>query len=80
LLARAYQLANSDLDGLNDAAEELAALSGQDVAVISRARRVVLEQLATNPDRTTNQVASLIRRAIEVGTGRWDWEDSGPVP
>jgi hypothetical protein len=25
-------------------------------------------------------VASLIRRAIELGMWRWDWDDTRPVP
>ena len=80
LLNRAYQLANSDLEGINDAAEELAGMSGEDLAVISKARRVVLERNAADPDRATTQVVWLIRRAIEVGGSRWRWEDTGSVP
>ena len=80
LLARAYQLANSDLEGINEAAEELAAMSGEDLAVISKARRVVLERVAAGPDHDTRQVNSLIRRAIELGGWRWRWEDTGPAP
>jgi hypothetical protein len=80
LLARAYQLANSQLEGINEAAEELAAMSGDDLTVISKARRVVLARMAGNPDRATNQVASLIRRAIELGGWRWRWDETGPVP
>lgn len=80
LLARAYQLANSDLEGINEAAEELVAMSGEDLAVISKARRMVLERVAAGPDRATRQVASLIRRAIELGGSRWRWDDTRPVP
>jgi hypothetical protein len=80
LLARAYQLASSDLNGINEAAEELAALSGDDIGVLYRARRVVLERMAIGPDRATKQVVWLIRRALEVGSDRWRWKDTGPVP
>ncbi len=80
LVARAYQLADSQLEGINEAAEELAGMSRADLTVISRARRVVMGRLATRPDRATAQVAWLIRRAIEVGAGQWQWETTDPVP
>jgi phosphohistidine phosphatase SixA len=80
LLARAYQLAESHLKGIDEAAEELAKMSGEDLTVISQARRVVLERMAAGSDRATKQVLSLIRRAIELGGWRWRWEDTGPVP
>jgi hypothetical protein len=80
LLARAYQLADSNLEGINEAAEELAEMSGEDLAVISKARRVVLERMTAKPDSATKQVAWLIRRAIELGGWRWRWEDTGPLP
>jgi hypothetical protein len=80
LLARAYQLADSQLDGINEAAEELAAMSAGDLDVISKARRVVVQRMAADPDSVTKQVFWLIRRAIELGGWRWQWNDTGPLP
>jgi hypothetical protein len=80
LLARAYEFADRHLEGIDEAAEELAEMSGEDLTVISQARRMVLERMAGRPDRATKQVVSLIRRAIELGSWRWHWEDTGPVP
>lgn len=80
LLTRAYELAESGLSGINEAAEELAAMSGEDVTAISQARRVVLARLRDQPDRATHQVYWLIRRGIELGAWRWRWVDTNPVP
>jgi hypothetical protein len=80
LLARAHQYADSHLEGIDEAAEELAKMSGEDLTVISQARRVALERMAADPDRVTKQVVSLIRRAIELGGWRWRWDNTGPVP
>lgn len=80
LLARAYEMADSGLTGINEAAEELATLSGDDLAVISKARRVIIGRLQVRSDRETNQVHWLIRRALELGGWRWHWEDTNPVP
>jgi hypothetical protein len=80
LLARAYQLADSELEGIDEAAQELAAMTGDDLTVIDRARRLTIDRLAESPDRATKQVASLIRRALEVGMSRWHWDDSAEVP
>lgn len=79
LLARAYELAGTELEGTDEAAEELASLAGDSLAVIDQARRLVARRLAERPDRATKQVASLIRRAIELGMSRWAWNDTNPV-
>jgi hypothetical protein len=47
---------------------------------MERAFRVVAERVRLDPCHTNNQVASLIRRAIELGMLRWDWDDTRPVP
>ena len=79
LLNRAYEIAASQLEGINEAALELAALVG-DRRVIERAVRVLAERVHEHPTRANKQVASLIRRAIELGMSRWDWADTKPVP
>ncbi len=80
LLHRAYELAESSLDGINQASLELADLSGEDVAVLEAARHLVVERLATRPDHATKQVASLIRRAFELGNWRWKMDETNEVP
>lgn len=80
LLDRAYELADSELTGINEAAEELAAMSSDDLTVISVARREVIRRLRERPDRATQQVYWLVRRALELGGWRWQWEDTDPVP
>ena len=80
LLVRAYQLAESELEGINEAALELADLAGDDVAVIDQARRVVAARIAARPDHLTKQVGSLIRRALELGHWRWEIPETNEVP
>jgi hypothetical protein len=79
LLALARELAESPLEGINEAAEELAVL-GQDRRVIERAIRAAREQAHADPTPTNKQIASLIRRAVELGMSKWDWDDTKPVP
>ena len=71
-LAKAYELAELPLSGIDDAAHELATLCVGNVAVIEAVRRAVAADLETSPNRRNQQAASLIRRALEVG--EWDWE------
>jgi hypothetical protein len=79
LLERAYELATGPLAGIEDAAKELAQLAGDSVTV-STARRIVLSRVEGGGGPSDQQVASLLRRAIELGGGRWDWDDTRPVP
>jgi len=79
LLDRAYELAASRLEGINEAALELADLTG-DRLVIERAYRVVAARVRTQPSHANKQAVSLIRRAIEVGMERWTWSETKPVP
>ena len=80
LLDRAYELAASQLEGINEAAVELADLTGDDRRVVELAFRVVAERVRREPTHANKQVASLIRRAIELGVWRWEWADTKPVP
>jgi hypothetical protein len=80
LLARGYELAASDLEGINEAALELADLAGDDRLVIERAVRVMAQRVKADPSRANKQVASLVRRAIELGLHRWAWAETNPVP
>jgi flagellar biosynthesis/type III secretory pathway protein FliH len=70
-LAEAYEIAQSPISAFNDAAAALATKADRDRRVIERARRVVQSRLDTEPDHLTKQVASLLRRALELG--EWDW-------
>jgi hypothetical protein len=71
-LAEAYEIAESPISAFNDTAVALAAKADRDRRVIERARRVVQSRLETEPDHLSKQVASLMRRALELG--EWDWE------
>lgn len=79
LLARAYEIAAGYLEGINEAANELAQLA-DDRRVIEGARRMVADRMRSSPNRAHKQVASLIRRSIERGDWRWTWDDTAPVP
>ncbi len=78
ILARARQFADGDLEGIEEAAKELAEMAGGDVAVVAGARQRAARAVADDPGRHSKQVLSLIRRAIEVG--RWDWDAYGAAP
>jgi hypothetical protein len=79
LLNRGYELAASRLEGINEAAVELADAAGDDRQVVERAIRVA-ERVRVDPSHANKQVASLLRRAIELGMWRWDWDDTRQVP
>ena len=70
-LAEAYETAQAPISAFNDTAAALATKADRDRRVIERARRVVQSRLETEPDHLTKQVASLLRRALELG--EWDW-------
>ena len=87
LIERAYALAGQELEGIDDAARELARTADGDVEVVAaairRIRSAVTEAAgqaedaggaggAGGADRATKQVASLLRRALEIG--EWNWE------
>ncbi|MHB1487296.1 MAG: hypothetical protein ACYCZM_07070, partial [Acidimicrobiales bacterium] len=75
-LERCRALAESPLEGIEDAANELAGLSNGNRQVMERARRLLLAEKADRPaDRVTAQMLSLWRRSFENGT--WDWESDG---
>jgi hypothetical protein len=80
LLDVGYELAARPLEGINEAALELAGAAGDDRRVMERAFRVVAERVRVEPNHDNKQVASLIRRAIELGMWRWEWDDTPPVP
>ena len=80
LLERGYELAASQLEGINAAALDLADAAGGNRRVMERAFRVVAERVRVDPSHANKQVASLIRRAIELGMWRWNWDDTRPVP
>lgn len=80
VLARAYQLAKGPLAGVEDAAKDLVSVSGGDATAISAARREVLARLQHGHSPDDKQVASLLRRAIELGAWKLQWADTRPVP
>jgi len=65
LLGRALELANEDLDGINEAASELA---GGEVSLMTAAIRRIRNEVDADGSRRVKQVASLLRRALEIGT------------
>ena len=71
-LAEAYEVSRRPIHAFNDTAVALAARANRDVRVVERARREVQHRLDQHPDHLTKQVASLLRRALELG--EWDWE------
>lgn len=77
-LQRCRELAVSDLDGIEDAAGELAGFASGDRAVMERARRAILDELYQRPrDPVLRQMFALWRRAFEKGS--WGWEEVGLV-
>jgi hypothetical protein len=76
VLARARALAEGRLEGINEAALELAALAGGDRTVIERARRQVNLEVDRQPTTHAKQMASLIRRSLELGEWEWRPEES----
>ena len=80
VVSRAYELSDQELEGIEEAARDLAALCEGDISVIDGARRVIHADIAQSPTRQNKQAASLIRRALEIG--HWDWEayESGAEP
>ena len=80
LLDRAYEIARGHLEGINEAAEELANMTHGDLRVLWRARRVTLDRLSIAPSKEVRQVMSLIRRALELGEWPGQWHDTNQVP
>jgi hypothetical protein len=78
ILARAHHMADEPLEGIEEAAKELAELAAGDLAVVARIRQVAAGRVDAEPDRHNKQVLSLVRRAIEVG--RWDWDAYEETP
>ena len=71
-LVEAYEISRAPILAFNDTAVALAAKANRDRRVIEGARRVVQNRLEVHPDHLSKQVASLLRRALELG--EWDWE------
>ena len=72
VLGRALEFADQELSGIEEAAKELAQLAGGDVAVMEAAIRRTRAEAQSGGDRRIKQVASLLRRALEIGV--WEWE------
>ena len=69
LLDPGYELAATQLEGINEGALELADAAGGDRRVMERACRVVAERVRVDPSHANDQVASLIRRAVQWACG-----------
>lgn len=80
VLDRAYELAALPLEGIDEAAMNLADLAGGDGRVIERAILIMRERVRVDPNHANKQVHSLVRRAIELAMFRWAWDDTKPVP
>lgn len=72
VVGRAFRLAGQPLEGIESASKELVELTGGDRRVLERARRVALGLSEADPSKLTRQVASLVRRALELG--QWEWD------
>jgi len=71
------ELANSGLDGIEDAARELAELADGDRQLMERAREMLLRALEHEPHNATlRQMHALWRRAFEKG--EWTWDEIPP--
>ena len=78
-LDRCRELAESNLDGIEDPARELAELAAADRRLMERAYRLMRQALEHEPRNSTLQQMLLFwRRAFEKGT--WSWEDVPPDP
>lgn len=80
LLDRAFGLARSELEGIDDAARELAGVAEGDVALMADAIRWVRSRVDDGGDRELKQVASLLRRSLEIGQWDWDAYEGRPAP
>jgi len=80
LLERAHELASGQLEGIDEAALELADVAGPDRRVVERALRLVADRARMAPSHANKQVAALIRRSVELGMARWEWDETEPVP
>lgn len=80
VVTRAYELADEAIEGIDDAARELAELCHGDISVIDAVRRAIHADVEREPSRQHKQAASFVRRALEIG--HWDWEayESGAEP
>jgi hypothetical protein len=78
-LARCLELAMSDLDGIEDPSQELAALAHGDRRLMERAYRYLRDAMEREPDNTTfEQMSAFWRRAFEKGSWGWDDKDGDP--
>ncbi len=80
LLTGAREIAAEHPDGIEDGARQLVELSGGDVAVVSRARRIAVARMESEPSGLNKQIVSLIRRALEVGANGWVMHETEPPP
>jgi hypothetical protein len=72
-LERCRTLADSPLEGIEEASDELVELAEGDLRLMEQARRRLLaEQEQHGATRTTRQMLSLWRRAMERGWWKWD--------
>lgn len=73
---RCRELAECQLDGIEDPSRELAELAAGDRRLMERARRLIVEARQHEPRNTTLvQMEAFWRRAFEKGS--WNWESNG---
>lgn len=80
LVEHATRLAGSDLDGIEKAASEIAALAEGNGTAITAAYRLAMTEARSDHTTTAKQVVAIVRRAIEIGMSRWDFEETAPPP
>lgn len=71
-LDRCRQLATQPLEGIDEAADELAQLAAIRPVMERARRRLLADSEQASSDPTVKQMLSLWRRAFERGQWRWD--------
>lgn len=79
VLDEAYRLASQPLEGIEGPAKALALMCAGDANVLNEARKTVARSLAQSEDPLDKQVASLLRRAFELGSWESGFEDTKSV-
>ena len=81
VLRRAFELASGELEGIDSAAKELAGMCGHDASLLNEARKEIARQISEEGSSSLRrQVASLLRRAFELGEWRQGFADTPEVP
>lgn len=75
----ACRLAAGPLEGIEEPAKALARMCAGDAAVLNEARKAATAQLSGTNEPLFKQVASLLRRAFELGHWESGFEDTSSL-